>query len=378
MHHKKRYSVAKRVTLIGALINTLLGFFKVIIGLSGHSQALVADGLHSFSDLITDAFVLIASRYGSQEADESHPYGHQRIETAATLIISLLLVLVGAGIILDAIMAVQKAHSTIPTLSVIWMAVFSIMANEGLYHYTKFNGKKINSELLIANAWHHRSDAISSFIVLVGAIGDRLGFSVLDEVAAILVALLIIKMGVELTWTSLKELVDSGVDEESLQTIKDIIKSTPEVVELHELRTRSMAGGVFVDVHVIVKPYISVSEGHQIGQVVLKRLKRKTGFVKDVTVHIDVEDDDAFCSATLLPLRHKIEEQVRDAWQSLSGVNSIETINFHYLGGKIEVDVYFNEKSGEIMEFTNYKEALAKIIYIGKIRFFSRLGQVDD
>jgi cation diffusion facilitator family transporter len=372
----QRYQVAKRVTLVGAFINTFLGVFKVIVGTTGHSQALVADGLHSFSDLVTDAFVLIASRYGSQEADDSHPYGHQRIETAATLFISLLLVFVGAGIILDALVSVKEAESIVPSVVVIWAAVFSIFANEGLYHYTRYYGKKINSELLEANAWHHRSDAISSLIVLIGVIGDRLGVHVLDEVAAIIVALLIIKMGVKLIWRSLKELVDSGVDKESLQSIREIIKSTPEVVELHELRTRSMAGRVYVDVHVIVNPYISVSEGHQIGQVVLKRLKTETNFVKDVTVHIDAENDDAFCATGLIPLRNQIEALLREKWQSLPGFEQIVTMNFHYLKGQLEVDVIFNEDVGSTHSLVPYHSVLEELDYLKTLRFFFKSESV--
>lgn len=375
MSSSERYQVAKKVTLVGAFINTLLGFIKVIIGVKGQSNALVADGLHSFSDLLSDAFVLIASRFGSEEADEAHPYGHQRIETAATLFISLLLIFVGAGIIFDALLTI-KSHHLVLSKWVLLAVLISIFSNEGLYHYTKYFAKKIHSDLLLANAWHHRSDAISSFIVLIGVLGEWFGFYAFDEIAAIIVALMIIKMGVKLTWNSLKELIDTGVDENKLSQIKHIIQSTPSVMALHELRTRFMAGGVFVDVHLIVSPYISVSEGHQIGQTVLERLKKETNFIKDVTVHIDAEDDEAYRLEKRQPLRDELENHLKDKWQGIKASEYVKNINFHYLNGEIEADIFFNDDEIDIKSATKeLKNALDSDGIISRLRFYLSVGQ---
>ena len=195
MQQDDRYLQAKKVTLIGALINALLGCIKLIGGLFFHSHALAADGLHSFSDLITDAMVLFASKYGSQDADDSHPYGHQRIETAATLFLSLILALVGAGIAWDSIYEMIHHTHTVPNSLTIPIAIISILANEGLFHYTQVIGRRIQSDLIFANAWHHRSDAASSIVVLFGLIGSLAGFVYLDALAAIVVGILIIHMG---------------------------------------------------------------------------------------------------------------------------------------------------------------------------------------
>jgi len=189
-----RYWQAKKVTLIGAVVNALLGIVKLVGGFLFHSHALVADGVHSFSDLITDVMVLFASKYGSLDADDTHPYGHQRIETAATLLLALLLILAGFGIAWDAFDELIHATSTVPDWLSVPVICISIVANEILFHYTRHIGNKINSQLIIANAWHHRSDAASSIIVLLGLIGSLSGYVYLDALAAIIVGLMIIKI----------------------------------------------------------------------------------------------------------------------------------------------------------------------------------------
>ena len=212
MQQHERYWQAKKVTLIGAFVNALLGCIKVLGGTFFHSHALVADGIHSFSDLLTDGMVLFASKYGSQDADNSHPYGHQRIETAATLFLALLLILVGTGIAWDSLYDIINKSHHVPEWLALPIAVISILANEGLFHYTQRIGKHIHSDLIIANAWHHRSDAGSSIVVLLGLLGSLAGFIYLDAIAAILVGLLIIKMGWSYGWNSVKELVDTAVE----------------------------------------------------------------------------------------------------------------------------------------------------------------------
>ncbi|MCX7117710.1 MAG: cation diffusion facilitator family transporter [Legionellales bacterium] len=338
MTHHDRYWQAKKITLIGALINALLGAIKVMGGVFFHSHALIADGAHSFSDLLTDGMVLFASKYGSQDADESHPYGHQRIETAATLFLALLLILVGVGIAWHSLSDVFHKNNEIPTHLAIAVAILSIFANEGLFHYTRYIGNLITSDLIIANAWHHRSDAGASVIVLVGLLGSMAGFTALDATAAIVVGLLIIKMGISYGWNSVKELVDSGVDVQTLEAIQKIITSVNGVKKIHQLRSRMMGRDIFIDVHVLVAPYLSVSEGHYIAQHVHCALMTTLHHVKDVTVHVDPEDDEIASPSLHLPNRIILEQRLLHPWQK--DFPFIQTWIIHYLDGQLIIDVF--------------------------------------
>ncbi|MDF1826845.1 MAG: cation diffusion facilitator family transporter [Legionellaceae bacterium] len=337
MPHTHRYQQAKRVTMIGALINTLLGISKLFGGIGFHSSALVADGFHSLSDLLTDAMVLVASKYGSQEADESHPYGHQRIETAATYILAILLILTGSAITWDALRHLTQHQLDNPEWSTLPIAFLSIAANEALFWYTRHVGRAIQSDLVIANAWHHRSDAASSLIVFAGLIGSFAGYPALDGVAACVVGLLIIKMGVNYGWKSIKELIDTGVEAKLRLEIKQTIKNTYGVCKVHQLRSRLMGSDIFIDLHVQVDPMISVSEGHYIAQNVHQKLMENIPGVKDVTVHIDPEDDEIHKPSQHLPNREMLETMFIKPWQAQ--FPEIQTCLLHYLEGKLTIDL---------------------------------------
>jgi cation diffusion facilitator family transporter len=354
MSENDRYSQAKRVTLIGALINAILGFVKLIGGYLFHSHALLADGIHSFSDLFTDVMVLFASKYGSADADETHPYGHQRIETAATLLLSLLLILAGFGIAWDSIDELIKAKHTMPDWLTLPIISFSILANELLFHYTQLIGRRINSQLIIANAWHHRSDAASSIVVLIGLIGSLAGFVYLDALAAVLVGLMIVKMGWDYGWNSVKELVDTAVDSELLLQIEQVIQKVDGVQKIHQLRSRFMGSDVLIDVHVLVSPQISVSEGHYIAQHVHRALVDQIDSVSDVIVHVDPEDDEV-CSPSLhLPNRKMLQEELLNKVRI--DFPQILFWNLHYLDGKMTIDIACSE------EFAQWKELHDRVI----------------
>lgn len=341
MQHE-RYWEAKKVTLIGALINALLGFIKLIGGIFFHSHALVADGVHSFSDLITDMMVLFASKYGSQAVDDSHPYGHQRIETAATLFLSLVLIMAGTGIAWDSITEISNKSHTMPGWLSLPIAVLSILANEGLFHYTQRVGQRIKSDLIIANAWHHRSDAASSIVVLIGLLGSLAGFIYLDALAAVIVGLMIIQMGWSYGWNSVKELVDTAVDPDIIAKIEKLILHVDGVARIHQLRSRSMGRDIFLDVHILVAPHISVSEGHFIAQHVHVALMKALEQVKDVTVHVDPEDDETSCPSLHLPSRKALEKQILRPWQK--EYPAIQSWVLHYLDGKLTIDVICDNK----------------------------------
>lgn len=367
-----RYQQAKRITIIGAGVNALLGVSKILFGWLGHSQALIADGVHSLSDLLTDFLVLFASRYGSQAADSDHPYGHQRIETAATVLLSLFLIIAGLGIIIDAAVHLAAKEFVKPNSLVLFVALFSVFANEALYHYTLRVAKKIKSELLRANAWHHRSDAASSIVVLLGVVGALFGFVYLDEIAAVVVGLMIINMGWKLGWSSILELVDTGVEDKVLKQLKEIISSIPGVRELHQLRTRSMGGNVLVDVHILVNPRLSVSEGHHIGQKVHQALETQMESVSDVTVHIDPEDDEIAAPSRDLPGRDQILPLLHQAWQVLPHAKQISDVTFHYLDGKLYIEITIPMKDIDTnvqLDSLNqqYMQALSRLNYVAGV-----------
>lgn len=337
---QQRYQQVKKVTLIGGFANLVLAIVKVVFGWLGNSSALVADGIHSFSDLLTDALVLIAAKYGAQTADDDHPYGHARFETFASFLLSIFLMVVGGAIGWHGLSQVFSDENIIkPDMYVIWFAALSVIVNEIIYRYTLLVGKRIQSDLLIANAIHSRSDAASSLVVLVGVIGSILGYTFLDEVAAVIVALLIIKMGISIAWENVKELVDTALEPEQIEEIKNVIMQVPGVQSVHELRTRRMAGQGLLDVHIIVDPHLTVSEGHHIAEHVIWNLKQKIDVLQDVVVHIDAEDDENYSSTSKLPMRINLLPELQRHWQNLPGHDRIINIRMHYLAGKIELDV---------------------------------------
>ncbi|MDP3562760.1 MAG: cation diffusion facilitator family transporter [Legionellaceae bacterium] len=337
MLQNERYHQAKKITLIGAAINIFLGCIKLLGGFYFHSHALVADGLHSFSDLFTDGMVLIASKYGSQDADDLHPYGHQRIETAATLLLAMLLILAGTGIAWDSLNEIIYETEQMPGLLALPIAIISIFANEILFHFTLRVGKKINSALVIANAWHHRSDAAASVVVLIGLIGSLGGYPLLDPMAAIVIGGMIIKMGINYGWNSVKELVDTGVDSSQIIQIEEIIGQVDGVQRIHQLRSRMMGKDIYIDVHILVSPLISVSEGHYIAQKVHRTLMEKMNQIKDVTVHVDPEDDELVSPSVHLPSRNSLEKLFFIKWQR--DFPEIQSWLLHYLDGKIHIDI---------------------------------------
>ncbi len=370
MRHLKRYSEAKKVTLIGALINTLLGVIKLIGGAAFHSHALIADGAHSFADLFTDIMVLFASKYGSQDADASHPYGHQRIETAATFILALLLILAGVGIAWDSIDEIINKKETTPGFLALPIAVISILANEALFHYTRRVGNRIHSNLIIANAWHHRSDAAASGVVLIGLIGSLMGWVWFDGLAAIIVGCMIIQMGLSYGWNSVKELVDTSVDVQVLTEIERIIKSIYGVRKIHQLRTRMMGGDIYIDVHIMVSPIISVSEGHFIAQHVHLALVDQIERVKDVTVHVDPEDDETCEPSFHLPNRQVLELECLEKWRT--DFPGIQHWVLHYLDGNLSIDLIYDQILDKVPELQQrIGKDLAKQSNITTIRLLS-------
>ena len=334
-----RYQDARRVTLVGAVVNIVLSVLKVLAGWLGSSHALIADGIHSLSDLATDVVVLVAAKHGAKDADDEHPYGHGRIETLATVALGSVLILVAFGIGYDAIRRLFAPEQLLlPGMLALSAAVISVLVKEGLYHYTVIVARKLRSNLLRANAWHHRSDAVSSVVVVVGVIGSMAGLAYLDAVASVVVAVMVAKIGWDLGWHSVHELIDRGLEQADVENIRERIMAVDGVRAMHDLRTRRMGGNAFVDVDVLVDPAITVSEGHRIGEEVLKRLNQDIDEVTDVTVHIDPEDDETDTPSGDAPMRAVILERLRSHWQGIAGADDIESVSLHYFGGKIRVE----------------------------------------
>ena len=337
-----RYKEIRKVTLIGSAVDLSLGVGKLAGGFFAQSQALIADGIHSLSDLATDVIVLYAAKHSHREADAEHPYGHGRFETLATVILGVALIGVGIGIGLDAIdrlFHVERLWH--PTMPAVFLALISIVSKEIIYHYSMTIARKFRSEMLKANAWHSRTDAISSVIVLIGVIGSMAGLTYLDAIAAAAVAVMIGKIGWDLALRSLRELIDTGLEPERVKLIRNSILEVQGVKALHVLRTRRMGGEALVDVHIQVNPSLSVSEGHHISEQVRERVIGDIDEVADVMVHIDPEDDEKVAPSKHLPLRSDVLNKLKTAWSDIDGTNQIQDkdITLHYLQGKIRIDL---------------------------------------
>jgi cation diffusion facilitator family transporter len=362
---KQRADASKRVTLLGAVVNIALAAGKIVGGLLAHSVSLVADGIHSFSDLLSDALVYWGAHHAGHGPDEKHPYGHGRFETAATLGLGGLLLLVAIGIGWDAVDRLFSPERLVrPEALALWIAFGAIVIKEGLYHYTMRAAQQLRSDMLKANAWHHRSDALSSVLVLVGVGGTMAGLPYLDAIAAIGVALMVAKIGWELGLAALHELVDAGLEGERLEKIRSTILTIGGVGDIHMLRTRQIGSQVSVDVHVLVEPWISVSEGHQISQTVIDALHQQCSEVGDVTVHIDPEDDAVAPPCKGLPLRGEAIALLDELWQEVPGAAERERILLHYLEGRIDVELYYStEAVGDINQRTELEETLQQRLH---------------
>ena len=376
-HHgplEARSAETRRVTLVGAVVNLLLAVVKIVFGYIGRSHALIVDGIHSLSDLLSDVVVWYAATHAGHGPDDEHPYGHGRFETAATLGLGAMLVLVAGGIVWDSLERFFYSEPLWePTAIALYFAIFSILANEGLFWYTFIVARRIKSDMLMANAWHHRSDAISSIVVVVGIGGSLLGYPWLDVVAALIVGLMVAKIGWDLGWNAMQELVDVSLDQETVERLRDVIQAVDGVRSLHMLRTRSLGHEATADVHVQVAPWLSVSEGHMISIAVEEAIKSAVDEINDVTVHIDPEDDEHAPPCKGLPLRDEATAQLQEAWKDIAHLPRERRIILHYLAGNIDVEIllshedYRGEQAAHELS-SELKSALADRSWFGKIK----------
>jgi len=276
-----------RVTLLGILWNVVLLVLKLAVGLLTGSAGLVADGIHSASDMATDLAVLGGMHLARRKADETHPYGHGRFETLAGGVVAGALILVGAFLAWEGISALFAGDESFPGIGVVAVAIVSIAAKEWLYRRTARLARDVGSAALQANAWHHRSDALSSIAVLAGGIGGLLGYGHADQLAGVIVGLMVITAGGRTLARVLHELAEGGMTGEELETIQRAIAEVQGVREWHHLRTRVVGRETFVDVHVLVDPALSIVEAHQISSVVEAAVRQSCGKPVNMTVHTE-------------------------------------------------------------------------------------------
>lgn len=286
------------VTLVGSVVNIILTVFKIFAGVLGRSTAMIADGIHSLSDLMSDIVVIVFVKISAKGRDKDHDYGHGKFETFATLIISLMLIVVAVNLMSGGINKIRQildgGELSSPGMIALWAAVASIVLKEILYRYTIIQGKALNSPMMIANAWHHRSDAFSSVGSLLGIagaifLGDK--FVILDPITGCVISIFILVMAVKMSVPAIKELLDVSLPDDVEEKIEATAKSVKGVVDLHELKTRREGPGIIMEGHLVLDSEISLKEAHDISKKVEESLRKEFGTETQISLHLEPEDD---------------------------------------------------------------------------------------
>lgn len=383
MERIQKQKKAIKVTLIGSAIDTFLGLSKITVGYLFNSHALIIDGVHSFSDLLSDGIVLYLGKVSTEAPDKDHPYGHEKFETIGSAALGSVLIATGGALIYNTAhnllsgQNIQQAQW--PTLII---AVISIIGKEIIFQYTYKVGEELKSKLLMANAWHSRTDAFSSVIVLIGLIVGLFGYHYFDEVAALVVSLMIAKVGWGFVKESLVELADTSINHELMLKINDEILQTDGVQGSHALRTRKMGYKILADVNIEVNSRLSASEGHEISAWVSKRLKDKFEDIEDVTVHLDIEDDRTYDPEDklnpyvheydkLLPLRSEVLDALSQRFQGLFKLDDAKEVRLYYIQRKVNIEIILSKnpdaQSTQLRQ--SLKDSCKDIPWIGEITF---------
>ena len=284
---KERAAAASRSTWVSVAVNLVLTIIQIVVGVFSKSQGLIADGIHSLSDLVADFVVLFANHHSKQAADKDHPYGHHRYETAASLALGSLLLAVGLGMLWSAFNKLETPNS-VPTVHImaLWVAGGALIFKEILFRYMLAVAKRVKSSMLVANAWHARSDAASSLVVGIGIAGNLAGYPILDPIAALIVGFMVAKMGWQFGWDALHDLMDRSVDEQEVQAIRQTLLETPGVSGVHDVRTRKMGDMIVVDAHLEVNAALTVEAGHDIAVLARQRVLQRHR-VLNLMTHVD-------------------------------------------------------------------------------------------
>ena len=365
---------ATNVTLVGMFFDLLLGVGKIVGGVLTNSFALITDGIHSLTDAGTDIFVLVVARVANAEPDAEHQYGHGRFETLGTIAMGIVFFITAAILMYDSFNRL-RLNEPLPTPAAagIVIALISVATKEWIYHFTMRIAKKLNSSLLKANAWHSRTDAISSIAVLIGILGARQGYLWMDTVAGMFVALIIAKIGWELCTDSLTELVDTAVPKQRREQFESCILSIDGIRGITELRSRTTGGKIILEVRLLVNSYISVSEGHQLGELANKSLISQFADVCEVLIHIDPIQHETIGDESQLPERTQVMASLKACWESLIDQHSIASIDLHYLGGAIEVDLVLDVDVLSMTIARDLEAAIEAEPHITKLCIFNKL-----
>ena len=339
----QRRKAAEKVTLIGAVLDAVLGALKIVIGILANSSALIADGIHSLSDLVTDFMVVIVLRLSHRGPDENHPWGHARFETVGTVILGALLVAVGVTLAYDSLQALfNEQPAAAPTWPALVVAALSIAGKEWIFRYTLNVGKELDSDLIIANAWHSRSDALSSIVVFAAVAGAMAGWWWLDALAAVLVALLVGKIGWDLIARSITELVDTALPDTKVAKLQEQALSVDGVLSVHSFKSRRMGNQGLLEMHIQVEPHLSAAEGHYIGDVVVSRLKQRFDDLSHIIFHIDTYDDEEAevdPSSPELPSRRYISQQLDVLLANTLSLEPDYELTLYYHPASIDVEI---------------------------------------
>ncbi|WP_454824451.1 cation diffusion facilitator family transporter [Paraburkholderia xenovorans] len=344
----EKHRIARKTTFVSIALNAVLMTLQIVIGVFAHSQALVADGVHSLADLISDFVVLIANRHSGAKPDADHNYGHSRYETVASLFLGALLISVGVGMLWRAGTRLADLQN-IPAvhMSALAVAVLVLVSKESLFRYMLREAQRARSAMMIANAWHARSDAASSLVVAIGIVGSLAGVRLLDPIAAAIVGFMVARMGWMFGWDALQDLSDRALDDATTANMRALLLSTPGVRDVHEVRTRKMGDFALLDAHILVDPLISVSEGHYIAESARLRVLTDSR-VLDALIHVDPENDAVAHPPVDLPTRERVTAEVNAALAP-HGMKAA-AVNIHYLSAGLDVEVVLPDMSSRVPE----------------------------
>jgi len=338
----QRRKTAERVTLIGSVVDLLLGVTKIFIGYIANSSALIVDGVHSLSDLATDFMVIVVLRISNREPDASHPWGHGRFETVGTVALGVILIAVGATLAYEMLVkAFTVDDISIPTWPALVVAALSIVSKEAIFRYSLKIGQELKSDLLIANAWHSRTDALSSIIVFIAVIGGMLGLHWLDAVAAVIVAGFIGKVGWDLVTSSITELVDTALPEERVKELRSCVKEVEGIVSVHGFKSRAMGNQALLEMHLQVAPHLSASEGHYVGDLAVFALQSRFDDIGHVIFHIDTYDDQPFHDqlSLIMPPRKEIKALLEQHMDEILGSHSGYQLTLYYDPRYVDIEL---------------------------------------
>jgi len=368
-----------KATIISTVSDVTLAGMKFAAGTLGGSSALIADAVHSVTDLATDFVSFVSLKISHQEADEDHPYGHGRAETIGTAVIGMVVAVVGLGLTWEQVVALESGKDSSPTWLAAAAAFVSMLIKEAMYWYTMAIGKKACSESVMANARHHRSDSLSSLAALIGIIGATLGYHAMDPLAAVIVGLMITHMGGEIVLDAARNLMDSGLSRDELAELRRIIEVVPNVLHHHDIKTRRAGRDVFIDLHIQAPPRISASEAHNIAETVRHDLRRLAPHITDAMVHIDTEDDSG--GGHIYPdQRAFANKAVTEILERFPDIRLAEEIVLHYFVKNLVVDITLEsadeQATAKMRETaTLIKEKLFQTGVVNEVNVKYRLGR---